>query len=282
MSRLGLETAHVPHKDRHGLLWLGRGRLCVDEGGVRFDTPGFDTMPSGSYHIPIQTISTLILSTGVSITHDVFRVCANQNTGILIVGDNGVRLYSSLPKSPDRSALARKHVELWSDEKKRNQIARRMYTQRLGLEYPEMDIQVLRGLEGAKVKESYKKIAQQFGVNWNGRRYDRQNPDLTNLPNQVINHCAVAMYHAAEIAVACAGAIPQLGFIHEASGISFCLDIADLHREEWILPSAFKAVRILESTHQDTERVARQCIGETLRVEKCIHRMIDEIKDYLS
>jgi hypothetical protein len=26
-GRLGLETARVPHADRHGLMWLERGRL---------------------------------------------------------------------------------------------------------------------------------------------------------------------------------------------------------------------------------------------------------------
>ena len=31
-GRLGLETARIPHADRHGLLWLSRGELCVVDG----------------------------------------------------------------------------------------------------------------------------------------------------------------------------------------------------------------------------------------------------------
>ena len=36
-GRLGLETARIPHADRHGLLWLSRGALTVRDGTLRFD-----------------------------------------------------------------------------------------------------------------------------------------------------------------------------------------------------------------------------------------------------
>lgn len=35
-GRLGLETARVPHADRHGLIWLERGELCVVNGCLHF------------------------------------------------------------------------------------------------------------------------------------------------------------------------------------------------------------------------------------------------------
>ncbi len=47
-GRLGLETARVPHADRHGLIWLERGELCVINGCLHFArgkdtlTPTFD------------------------------------------------------------------------------------------------------------------------------------------------------------------------------------------------------------------------------------------------
>ena len=31
-GRLGLETARIPQADRHGLLWLARGNLTVEDG----------------------------------------------------------------------------------------------------------------------------------------------------------------------------------------------------------------------------------------------------------
>lgn len=35
-GRLGLDGARVPHVDRHGLMWLGRGLLPVAFGPSRF------------------------------------------------------------------------------------------------------------------------------------------------------------------------------------------------------------------------------------------------------
>ena len=39
-GRLGLETARIPHADRHGLLWLSRGALTVRDGTLRFGSSG--------------------------------------------------------------------------------------------------------------------------------------------------------------------------------------------------------------------------------------------------
>ena len=36
-GRLGLDTARIPHADRHGLLWLARGRLNARDGTLSFE-----------------------------------------------------------------------------------------------------------------------------------------------------------------------------------------------------------------------------------------------------
>ena len=41
-GRLGLDTARVPHVDRHGLTWLARGALYVEDGTLRFRTSGVE------------------------------------------------------------------------------------------------------------------------------------------------------------------------------------------------------------------------------------------------
>ena len=52
-GRLGLETARIPHADRHGLLWLSRGALTVRDGTLRFDrraSPnGGEALDEGEY-----------------------------------------------------------------------------------------------------------------------------------------------------------------------------------------------------------------------------------------
>jgi CRISPR-associated protein Cas1 len=157
-------------------------------------------------------------------------------------------------------------------------VARKMYALRLGEVLPHRDITVLRGIEGARVKETYRLLAQRFGIEWNGRRYDRTDPSATDIPNQAINHTASAIQAAAAIAVAATATIPQLGFIHEDSGQSFVLDIADLVRDSITVPCAFKAVMVANKTGEGIERVARKIAAERLRKDQVIATMIDRIK----
>jgi len=161
-------------------------------------------------------------------------------------------------------------------------VARRMYAMRLGELLPHRDISVLRGIEGARVKELYKITADRFGVAWNGRRYDRANPNAADLPNQAINHAASAVEGAAAIAVTATATIPQLGFIHEDSGQSFVLDVADLHRDKVTIPAAFRAVKAARAEPSlGIERAARRIVGAALRREGVIAGMIDQIKALL-
>lgn len=282
-GRLGLETARVPQQDRHGLLWLGRGQLYVHEGTLRFRCAGFDDLAPGDYAIPFQLVTCLVLQPGTSVTHDVLRLCAAHGTGIVAVGEGGTRFFASAPFGPNESARARRHARLWADERQRVAIARRLYAWRLGEVFPHADIAVLRGMEGARMKETYKLLAQQHGVAWHGRRYDRANPDAADLPNQAINHVVTAVEATAMVAVAVTGAIPQLGFIHEDAGHSFTLDITDLFRDTVTLPVAFSAVRELERrpTGETIERVARRLAARTLRRQRVVLTMIDRIKELL-
>lgn len=283
-GRLGLDTARIPHGDRHGLLWLSRGNLYVQDGCVRFAAASASELPAGDYGIPFQTVSLVLLGPGTSVTHDVLRLCARHGTGILAVGTDGVRCYSAPPSAPDQSALAREQVRLWSDlNGGRMLVARKLYAMRLGEVLPYNDIEALRGIEGARMKESYKRIAQQFGIDWSGRRYDRQNPESDDAPNQAINHAATAVEGAAMIAVTASGTVPALGFIHEHSGIAWTLDIADLFRTEVTLPIAFGALRA-HSKEPDVplERHVRRLAGKAFREQDLIARMIDRIKEAIA
>ena len=86
-----------------------------------------------------------------------------------------------------------------------------MFAIRFGEEVKARTLDMLRGMEGARLKRMYELIAQRHGVPWHGRRYDRNNPNATDIPNQAINHAASAVEAAAAIAVASTATIPQLG-----------------------------------------------------------------------
>ena len=283
-GRLGLETARIPHADRHGLLWLSRGALTVRDGTLRFDQNGGpdngSALENGEYGIPFQSISMILLGPGSTVSHDALRLMARHGTALVAVGEDGVRCYTAPPLMPDTSDIARKQMQAWGDAAgSRITIVRKMYAMRLGEVLPHQNIEALRGVEGARMKRTYQTLAQRFGIQWRRRRYDRNDPLTADIPNQTINHASVAVTSAAVIAAMAVGAIPQLGFIHEHSGEAFALDIADLFRDSILLPAAFRSAKtVIDNPKLDIERTTRRTTGELLREERVISKMIDRIK----
>jgi len=284
-GRLGLDTAHVPHADRAGLLYLARGALTARDGTLAFlqgERKAADALGPGDYAIPLQGVSMILLGPGSTVSHDALRLLAHARTAMAAVGEDGVRLYTAPPLIPDRSGLARLQARLWSDDDLRIMTARRMYALRLGEVLPHRDLDVLRGIEGARMKQSYALWAERIGIDWRGRHYDRANPQAADLANQALNHAASAVEAAAAIGVAATATIPQLGFIHEDAGQSFVLDIADLYRDSITIPCAFKAAkRTTTRPGENIERVTRRLTGRALREKTVIPEMIERIKELI-
>ena len=286
-GRLGLDTARIPHADRTGLLWLSRGALTARDGTLSFERgPQLtvnDPLEPGHYAIPFQSVSMILLGPGSTVSHDALRLLARHGTALVAVGEDGVRCYTAPPLIADRSGLARQQARAWANMKVRLPVARRMYAWRLGEMLPHRDIAVLRGIEGARMKETYRLVAMKIGIEWRGRRYDRTQPLENDLPNQALNHASSAVEAAAAIAVAATATIPQLGFIHEDPGQSFVLDIADLYRDIVTIPCAFRAAkRVAERTEENIERATRRLTGQALVREQVIPAMIDRIKSLFS
>ena len=113
-GRLGLETARIPHADRHGLLWLSRGALTVRDGTLRFEREAApdsgSPLDEGEYGIPFQTLSMILLGPGSTVSHDALRLMARHGTALVAVGEDGVRCYTAPPLMPDTSDLARRQM----------------------------------------------------------------------------------------------------------------------------------------------------------------------------
>ena len=89
------------------------------------------------------------------------------------------------------------------------------------------------------------------------------------------------MTAAAAVAVAATGTIPQLGFVHEDSGQSFVLDVADLFRHDVLLDIAFGAAKEA-ARGASVERLVRRRAALLFRQRQVIPTMIDRIKTLLS
>lgn len=280
-GRLGLEKIRMPYNSRHALIWLDRGRLDVVDGCLRFVTAG-GQLDAGEYEIPHEAISMVLLGPGSSVTHDALRILASHGTALAAIGDGGVRLYTAPPLMSADSSLARRQALEWASPTQRIIIARKMYALRLGEILPHRDIDVLRGIEGSRVKAAYQKKAEEFGIEWNGRHYDRSNPGLADAANQAINYASSAVKSAAAIAVMATATIPQLGFVHETSSQAWILDIADLYRDDITLTIAFRAVRETSDNDTSLERVVRRLAATIFNECDVISSMIERIRTILN
>ena len=271
----------------NGYSGLGNHGIARMSGGFG-SRPLHRTCPGGGRHGCVSCarysyhagVSMILLGPGSMVSHDALRLMARHGTALAAVGVDGVRLYTAPPLMSGRSGLARIQARCWSDPEKRLMIVRRMYAWRLGEVLPNRDISALRGIEGARMRETYRLVARTVGIDWNGRRYDRMNPARADLPNQALNHASSAVEAAAAIAVCATATIPQLGFIHEEASQAFVLDISDLFRDTVLIPSAFRAAKhVVERNLSDIERVTRREVGSTLSKQRIIPKMIQKIKN---
>src|SRR5258708_40138889 len=82
---------------------------------------------------------------------------------------------------------------------------------RFGEEPPERrSVEQLRGIEGARVREMYKRIARKYGVEWESREYDPDKWDASD-PNRCLSAATSCLYGVSEAAVLAAGYAPAGG-----------------------------------------------------------------------
>lgn len=151
-----------------------------------------------------------------------------------------------------------------------------MYQMRFGepLE-PGLTLKQIRGKEGARVRAAYAEASRQFGVEWTGRIYSRDNwrrADPINRALSAANSCLYGICHAAIVA---AGYSPGLGFVHTGKQLSFVYDIADLYKTEISIPAAFAATAEGESKLES--RVRHNC-RDLFREHRILARIIPDIQ----
>ena len=158
----------IPIRERASILFVEKGQLdvldgafvVVDEGGVRT-------------HIPIGGLVCLMLEPGTRTSHAAVALAARAGTLLIWVGEAGVRLYAAGQPGGARSDRLLLQARLALDDEARLRVVRKMYALRFGEDAPaRRSVDQLRGIEGARVRETYKLLAQRHGVHWDGRHYD--------------------------------------------------------------------------------------------------------------
>lgn len=265
----------IPIKDRLSILFVEKGHLDVLDGAfVVVDKTGVRT------HIPVGGVACLMLEPGTRISHAAAALAARVGTLLVWVGEAGVRLYSSGQPGGARADRLLYQARLALDDKLRLKVVRKMYAMRFGEEPPaRRSVEQLRGIEGARVRETYKLIAKKYGVEWKARNYDTSEWDKGDLPNRCLSAATACLYGVTEAAVLAAGYAPAVGFIHTGKPLSFVYDVADIYKFETVVPLAFK---IAAKQPGNPEQQVRIACRDVFRESCLLERIIPEIEEILA
>ncbi len=226
----------IPMKERCSMIFVEKCLIDVRDGAfVLIDKTGIRKQ------IPVAGLACLMLEPGVRISHMAVHLAATVGTLLVWVGEAGVRLYASGQPGGARSDRLLYQAKLALDEKLRLKVVRKMYEMRFGEPAPaNRSVDQLKGIEGARVRKYYELMANKYGVQWKGRRYDPKDWEAGDQVNQAISAATSCLYGLTEAAVLAAGYAPAIGFIHSGKPLSFVYDIADLFKFETVVPLAFK------------------------------------------
>lgn len=265
----------VPIKERSSVVFLGRGELDVIDGAfVLVDKNGI------RMQIPVGGLASLMLEPGSRVSHAAVSLASKVGCLLVFVGEGGVRLYSVGHPGGARSDRLLYQARLALDEESRIKVVRKMFSLRFGEDFSEAySIEQLRGLEGVRVREGYRKIARDTGVIWNGRRYDPRSWGSADLPNRCLSTATASLYGICEAAVLAAGYSPSIGFLHTGKPLSFVYDIADLFKFETVVPAAFKTAAL---NPHEPERDVRYACRDLFRETHLLKRIIPIIEEVLA
>jgi CRISPR-associated protein Cas1 len=262
-------------KERLSILFIEKGHLDVLDGAfVVVDKTGVRT------HVPIGGVACLMLEPGTRVSHAAVALAARVGTLLVWIGEAGVRLYASGQPGGARADRLLYQAKLALDDSLRLKVVRKMYAIRFGEEPPaRRSVEQLRGIEGARVRETYKLIAKKYGVEWKARNYDTTDWDKGDLPNRCLSSATACLYGVTEAAVLAAGYAPAIGFIHTGKPLSFVYDVADIYKFDTVVPMAFK---IASKNPHNPEQQVRLACRDIFRETRLLERIIPGIEEMLA
>ena len=261
-------------KDRLTFLYLERCQLSRQDSAITV------LDEEGIIHIPAAAISVLLLGPGTTVTHRAMELIGDAGVSVVWVGERGVRYYAGGRPLTHRSGLLIRQAALVSDKKQHLQVVRKMYQLRFpGEDISQLTLPQLRGREGARVREVYRRASEEWGVEWNGRIYDPEDFSAGDAVNQALSAGHVCLYGLAHAVIAAMGCAPGLGFVHVGHEKSFVYDVADLYKAEVTIPIAFE---IAAEQPEDLSAVVRRRVRDAMVEQHILERMAHDIKYLLS
>lgn len=132
---------------------------------------------------------------------------------------------------------------------------------------------------GIRVRQTYALLAKQYGVKWNGRKYDPKDWEKGDVVNRCISAATSCLYGISEAAVLAAGYAPAIGFIHSGKPLSFVYDIADIIKFDLVVPKAFE---IAARQPAEPDKEVRLACRDIFRSSKLTGKLIPLIEEVLA
>lgn len=260
-------------RDRWAHLYLERGRIEKYKSSLAV----YDV--DGCTPVPIDQLSALLLGPGTSISHAAMRMLADNNCLVCWVGEQGVRLYAHSTGGTHSAFRLLAQARAFCDPEERLRVVRRMYRMR----FPEaledsVTIEQLRGKEGYRVRETYRRVSEETGVPWEGRSYRQDDWDWSDPVNRALSAANACLYGVCHAAILSAGYSSAIGFIHTGKMLSFVYDIADLYKTDLAIPVAFRTVADGE---RDVDSRVRRAMRDVFYESKLMKRILPDIAEVL-
>jgi CRISPR-associated protein Cas1 len=270
-----VKDLHVLPKLRDSLSYLYVEHARIEQSNHAIDV--FDK--DGVTHVPVAALTTLMLGPGTSVTHSAIKTLADNGCLVTWVGEDAIRFYAQGVGETRKAYHLLRQAELSCHPIKRMEVVMRMYRHRFTETLPPgLSLQVIRGMEGARVRKAYADASKYYGVRWVARNYDRSNwndADPLNRALSCANACLNGVCHAAIVS---GGYATALGFVHTGKQLSFVYDIADLYKAQITVPVAFRTVA--EGVHK-LEASVRQNCRQAFRESKLLERILPDIDTLL-
>ena len=261
-------------RDRMTFLYLERCQINRQDSAITVIDE------EGIVLIPAAAISVLLLGPGTTVTHRAMELIGDAGVCIIWVGEHGVRYYASGRPLTHKAGLLMRQAALASNQKQHLEVVRKMYQLRFpGEDISHLTLPQLRGREGARVRSAYRRAAEEWGIDWNGRVYDPENFAEGDAVNQALSAGHACLYGLAHAVIVAMGCSAGLGFVHIGHENSFVYDIADLYKAETTIPIAFETAA---QQPDDLPAMVRRRLRDTFLQQHILERMVRDIKWLLS
>ena len=231
----------------------------------------------GKTPIPIASLTVLLIGPGVTITHAAIKAVCDCGCSIVWSGEDAFRFYAMGLGETRKARNLLKQAALCMNKELHLEVVRKMYAKRFPkLDTSKLGLREIRGLEGIRMRESYKHMARFYGVDWKKRDYKHTDWNSADPLNRALSAANSALYGVCQAAIVSLGYSTGLGFIHTGKMLSFVYDVADLYKTETTLPAAFQAVRDFR-VGENLERKVRINCRQFFHERKILKRIPEDL-----